>query len=78
MKFVLKKNGSLVGGIIFENGGLNERELTQHYRKCAQATFLEWPRTSAVLESFVLRLRETRSLGGRQYSTIRIVKSENN
>jgi hypothetical protein len=33
------------------DGGLQERELAQKYRKCAEATSLEWPRTSAVLEA---------------------------
>ena len=32
------------------DGGRQERELAQYYRRCAEQTALEWPRTSAVLE----------------------------
>jgi transcriptional regulator with XRE-family HTH domain len=32
------------------DGGIQERELAQHYRKLSKALRLEWPRTSTVLE----------------------------
>jgi len=32
------------------DGGIQERELAQHYRKLSKALRLEWLRTSAVLE----------------------------
>jgi hypothetical protein len=32
------------------DGGAQERELARYYRQCSQATALEWPRTSALLE----------------------------
>jgi hypothetical protein len=32
------------------DGGIQERELVQHYRKLSKDLRLEWPRTSAVLE----------------------------
>jgi hypothetical protein len=31
-------------------GGALERDLARYYRRCSEATALEWPRTSAVLE----------------------------
>jgi hypothetical protein len=32
------------------DGGAQERNLANYYRKCSESTALEWPRTSALLE----------------------------
>jgi hypothetical protein len=32
------------------DGGAQERDLAQYYRRCSEKTALEWPRTSALLE----------------------------
>ena len=40
------------------DGGVQERESAQHYRKCAEATALEWPRTSAVLDRLARNYEE--------------------
>ena len=32
------------------DGGAQERDLAQYYRRCCEEAALEWPRTSALLE----------------------------
>ena len=56
--FVGVHNSRGVTSRAMNDGGAQEHDLARYYRRCSEATALEWPRTSAVLEQIAKSYEE--------------------
>ena len=52
------RNSRGVTSRAMNDGGTQERDLARYYRRCSEATALEWLRTSAVLEQIAKSYEE--------------------